>query len=70
MFNLKSGEIMQVFAKAMPQDETCAVLAIDHHRSHSIVATGSADGTVKLYNTQNGRVRIMEIGMELYSALS
>ena len=56
MFNLKSGEVIQVFAKSMPQDETCSVLSIDHHHTHSIVATGSADGTVKLYNTQSGKV--------------
>jgi len=55
MFDLKSGEILLVLAKAN-QSEANSVLSIDHARNHSIVATGLQDGTVKLYNTQNGKV--------------
>jgi len=56
MFDLKSGDVVQQFAKPMPQGEQSAVISIDHHKKLSIIATGSADGTVKLYNTQNGKV--------------
>ncbi|CAL8135337.1 unnamed protein product [Orchesella dallaii] len=54
LFDLKSGETLFNFTKGLPNPSP--ILCVAAHSSKNLVAAGSADGTVKLFNSQNGKL--------------
>jgi len=54
LFDLKSGEVQFNFTKSFT--EPSQVICVAAHSSRQVIASGSANGTVALFSTQNGKV--------------
>lgn len=54
VFDLKTSNVIQHFNTGMGGG--VAVLSIDCHRDNNLIATGLSDSTVKLNNSQSGKV--------------
>ncbi len=54
LFDLKSVDAVFNFTKNVPNSSS--VLCVAAHPTKNVVASGSADGLVKLFNSQNGKV--------------
>ncbi len=57
VFDLKSGEVQHNLTKSFKQPSQ--ILCVAAHPTRQIIASGSANGTVALFNSESGKVRVL-----------